>query len=158
MARRFPMVYAPFTKPCLLHYAETLCHTVCLLYCMLAVLYACCTVCLESTHPATLSSIMFRIVFRIIFRCILAFFICLLPPLIAVCSYCVCSCCIAHFTPSDILLLSNLRSELLPSPVSFCYSCRYYCMPLPTYAFEWGANKGAVVPDKSNIISLAKGQ
>ena len=30
-------------------------------------------------------------------------------------------------------------------------------MPLPTYAFEWGADKGAVVPNKSNIISLAQG-
>ena len=30
-------------------------------------------------------------------------------------------------------------------------------MPLPTYAFEWGAAKGAVVPTKDNVVSLAKG-
>ncbi len=33
----------------------------------------------------------------------------------------------------------------------------YYCMPLPTYAFEWGPGKGAKVPDASNILELALG-
>ena len=33
----------------------------------------------------------------------------------------------------------------------------YYCMPLPTYAFEWGAAKGAQVPNASNVNALAKG-
>jgi len=33
----------------------------------------------------------------------------------------------------------------------------YYCMPLPTYAFEWGAAKGAKVPDASNVQQLASG-
>jgi hypothetical protein len=30
-------------------------------------------------------------------------------------------------------------------------------MPLPTYAFEWGASQGAAVPTSSNIESLALG-
>ena len=33
----------------------------------------------------------------------------------------------------------------------------YYCMPLPTYAFEWGADKGAQVPTAANVQSLAQG-
>jgi hypothetical protein len=33
----------------------------------------------------------------------------------------------------------------------------YYCMPLPTYAFEWGAAKGAPPPTSKNIIELAWG-
>jgi hypothetical protein len=37
------------------------------------------------------------------------------------------------------------------------HACRYYCMPLPTYAFEWGEAKGAKVPDQGNILSLSKG-
>ena len=31
----------------------------------------------------------------------------------------------------------------------------YYCMPLPTYAFEWGPDKGAVVPNASNLEKLS---
>eukprot|EP01065_Artemidia_motanka_P014126 TRINITY_DN18099_c0_g1_i1.p1 TRINITY_DN18099_c0_g1~~TRINITY_DN18099_c0_g1_i1.p1 ORF type:complete len:1069 (+),score=319.29 TRINITY_DN18099_c0_g1_i1:58-3264(+) len=31
----------------------------------------------------------------------------------------------------------------------------YYCMPLPTYAFEWGARKGAIVPNSANVVNLA---
>ena len=33
----------------------------------------------------------------------------------------------------------------------------YYCMPLPTYAFEWGEGKGAAEVHKGNIESLARG-
>ena len=33
----------------------------------------------------------------------------------------------------------------------------YYCMPLPTYAFEWGAAKGAKIPNAGNVVLLAKG-
>ena len=32
----------------------------------------------------------------------------------------------------------------------------YYCMPLPTYAFEWGAAKGAKIPTKENIVELSQ--
>ena len=33
----------------------------------------------------------------------------------------------------------------------------YYCMPLPTYAFEWGSAKGAKVPNQKNILELSLG-
>ena len=33
----------------------------------------------------------------------------------------------------------------------------YYCMPLPTYAFEWGEAKGAKPPHEGNIFELAQG-
>ena len=33
----------------------------------------------------------------------------------------------------------------------------YYCMPLPTYAFEWGSAKKAEVPNAQNIEALSKG-
>ena len=33
----------------------------------------------------------------------------------------------------------------------------YYCMPLPTYAFEWGEAKGAKPPNAANILELAHG-
>ena len=33
----------------------------------------------------------------------------------------------------------------------------YYCMPLPTYAFEWGPANGAAVPSSANIEHLALG-
>lgn len=32
----------------------------------------------------------------------------------------------------------------------------YYCMPLPTYAFEWGEAKGAEIPNATNILRLAE--
>ena len=40
----------------------------------------------------------------------------------------------------------------------FCHVYEsYYCMPLPTYAFEWGPDKGAVIPNASNVRYLAQG-
>jgi hypothetical protein len=33
----------------------------------------------------------------------------------------------------------------------------YYCMPLPTYAFEWGEAKKARPPNAGNIEELSKG-
>jgi hypothetical protein len=50
-------------------------------------------------------------------------------------------------------------SSSLTSQVSeiFCHVLEsYYCMPLPTYAFEWGPSKGAKVPDSGNIMSLSQ--
>ena len=33
----------------------------------------------------------------------------------------------------------------------------YYCMPLPTYAFEWGPERGAKIPsDPASTKTLAK--
>ena len=32
----------------------------------------------------------------------------------------------------------------------------YYCMPLPTYAFEWGEGRGAKIPNKANVVNLAQ--
>ena len=51
-------------------------------------------------------------------------------------------------------------SSALPAAQSEIFSHvfeSYYCMPLPTYAFEWGADKGAQVPTAANVQSLAKG-
>ena len=41
-------------------------------------------------------------------------------------------------------------SASLPANQSeiFCHVYEsYYCMPVPTYAFEWGPARGAVIPD-----------
>jgi hypothetical protein len=48
--------------------------------------------------------------------------------------------------------LSSEESEI------FCHVLEsYYCMPLPTYAFEWGPDKGAKIPNENNILELSQG-
>ena len=38
----------------------------------------------------------------------------------------------------------------------FCHVYEsYYCMPVPSYAFEWGPARGAVIPDASNVVALS---
>ena len=31
----------------------------------------------------------------------------------------------------------------------------YYCLPLPTFAFEWGEERGAKIPTSQNVLELA---
>eukprot|EP01052_Picozoa_sp_SAG31_P052316 SAG31_NODE_12858_length_911_cov_1.048030_1_plen_93_part_10 len=39
----------------------------------------------------------------------------------------------------------------------FCHVYEsYYCMPVPTFAFEWGAARGAIIPDERNILQLSE--
>ena len=50
-------------------------------------------------------------------------------------------------------------SASLPANSSeiFCHVFEsYYCMPVPTYAFEWGASRGAIIPDAGNVVQLSQ--